>query len=81
MPTPGPGALTDDAAVRGWVIEVRERLRELSEQGHGRWHVFFYGPQTAAVLLGHSWNRMPRAQLWDDLGPGRGYTPAFVIEG
>lgn len=53
----------------------------LSEQGHDRWHVFFYGPRTAAVLLGHSWNRMPPTQLWDDLGPARGYTPAFVIEG
>jgi hypothetical protein len=81
LPAVGPGALADDHAVRGWVIEVREELRELSEQEHDRWHLFFYGPQTAAVLLGHSWNRMPSTQLWDDLGPGRGYTAAFVIAG
>ena len=79
--TLGTGALADDDTVRGWVAEAREQLRQLSEQGHDRWHVFFYGPRTAAVLLGHSWNRMPPTQLWDDLGPARGYTRAFVIEG
>jgi hypothetical protein len=39
------------------------------------------GPQTAAALLGHVWNGMPPTQLWEHLGVGRGYTPAFVIPG
>lgn len=75
LPTLRPGALPDNAPMRGWVVEVREQLRELSEHGQDRWHLFFYGPQTAAGLLGPSWNRMPRTQLWDDLGPGRATRP------
>lgn len=38
------------------------------------------GPQTAAALLGHFWNGMP-TQAWEQLGVGRGCTPAFVIPG
>jgi hypothetical protein len=76
---PSREALTDADDVRGWVQAVTNRLRALVEGGAPRLHLFFYGPRTAATLLGHSWNRMPATQLWDDLGPGRGYTPAFVI--
>ena len=77
--TPNRQALTDDDDVRGWVQAVTGRLRSLAEEGAPRLHIFLYGPRTAAALLGHSWNRMPATELWDDLGPGRGYTPAFSL--
>ena len=33
------------------------------------------------MLLGNLWNRTPTTQLYDDLGPGRGYTPTFPLPG
>jgi hypothetical protein len=81
VPRTGTDALADGSAVRGRVAEVRDLLRDLAEEGRAKFHVFMFGPQTAAVLLGHGWNRMPPTQLWDDLGPSRGYTPAFLIPG
>ncbi len=81
VPQLGTNALATPQAMRGWVQEVRDMLRDLAEEGWPRIHLFMFGPQVAAALLGHSWNRMPPTQLWDDLGPGRGYLPAFVIPG
>jgi hypothetical protein len=34
-----------------------------------------------SLMIGHLWNRMPETQLYDDLGPGKGYTPTFRISG
>lgn len=79
LPTVARDALADSAAVRGWAETVTDELRALAEDNWPRIHLFFYGPRAAAVLLGHHWNRMPPTQLWDDLGPGLGYTPAFAI--
>jgi hypothetical protein len=77
--SPDRDALADPVDVRGWAHAVTRELRALVEEGNPRLHLFLYGPRTAAVLLGNAWNRMPPTQLWDDLGPGRGYTPAFTI--
>lgn len=79
VPNPGRDALGDPADVLGWTQAVTHELRTLAEEGHPRLHLFLHGPRTAAVLLGNAWNRMPPTQLWDDLGPGRGYTPTFTI--
>jgi ribosome biogenesis SPOUT family RNA methylase Rps3 len=79
VPDPGRDALGDPADVLGWADAVTYELRTLADEGHHRLHLFLYGPRTAAVLLGNAWNRMPPTQLWDDLGPGHGYTPAFTI--
>jgi hypothetical protein len=79
VPDPGRDALGEPADVLGWAHAVTRELRALVEEGQPRLHLFMYGPRTAAVLLGNAWNRMPPTQLWDDLGPGRGYTPAFTI--
>lgn len=79
VPNPGRDALGDPADVLGWTQAVTHELRILAEEGHPRLHLFLHGPRTAAVLLGNAWNRMPPTQLWDDLGPGRGYTPTFTI--
>jgi hypothetical protein len=76
---PGRDALADPAEILGWAQAATDHLRALADEGWPRLHVFFYGPRTAAVLLGHSWNRMPPTQLWDDLGPGSGYAPAFRL--
>lgn len=79
VPEPARDALANPAEVRGWTAAVTDLLRAVADGGWPRLHIFFYGPRSAAVLLGHRWNRMPPTQLWDDLGPGRGYTPAFAL--
>ncbi len=76
---PARDALSGPDEVRGWAAEVTDQLRALADGGWPLLHLFFYGPRTAAVLLGHRWNRMLPTQLWDDLGPGRGYTAAFAL--
>jgi ribosome biogenesis SPOUT family RNA methylase Rps3 len=76
---PGRDALADPAEILGWAQAATDQLRALADEGWPRLHLFFYGPRTAAVLLGHAWNRMPPTQLWEDLGAGRGYTPAFTV--
>jgi hypothetical protein len=79
IPEPGRTALEHPADVRGWASAVTDHLRVLAEDGWPLLHLFFYGPRTAGVLLGHRWNRMIPTQLWDDLGPGHGYTAAFSL--
>lgn len=44
-------------------------------------HLFMAGPLGLSLLLGHVWNRMPTTQLYDDLGPGRGYASTFRLAG
>lgn len=79
VPDPSRDALEAPVDMLGWAQAVTHELRTLAEDGHPRLHLFLYGPRAAAVLLGNAWNRMPPTQLWDDLGPGRGYTSAFTI--
>ena len=77
----GPEALQSAAHARGWARAAFDELRQLTRQHSGRLHLFIYGPLGGAVLLGNLWNRMPETQLYDDLGPGRGYAPTFVLAG
>lgn len=79
VPDPARDALAGSNDVRGWAEAVTTQLRALTDLGAPRLHLFLYAPRTAATLLGHKWNRMPATQLWDDLGPGHGYTAAFTI--
>lgn len=70
----GPGhAVAVALAVRD---EVRRRARATGAQ---RLHLFLACPGGLALLLGHWWNRVPTTQLYEDLGAGRGYTPAFLL--
>jgi hypothetical protein len=78
---PGPDVLQSAAHARGWARATFDELRRLTRRHHGTLHLFIYGPLGGAVLLGNLWNRMPETQLYDDLGPGRGYTPTFLLAG
>jgi hypothetical protein len=81
FPKPGTDPLADGDAVRGWAAEVRDPTPDAAEAGWPRIHLFFAGPQTAAVLLGHFWNVPPPTQISEHLGAGRGYLPVCVIPG
>jgi SMODS-associated and fused to various effectors sensor domain len=42
-------------------------------------HLFQAAPLGLAVLLGHTWNRMPETIVYEDMGAGRGYAPTFRL--
>ena len=75
---PGRDALTPENAPE-WAEATIAEIKRAS-RGHGKIHLFLYGPGQAALLLGHAWNRLPTVQVYEDLGPGgRDYTPTFLI--
>jgi hypothetical protein len=82
-PSTGTGrqALQSAAHARGWARATFDELRSLTRRNNGTLHLFLFAPLGGAVLLGNLWNRMPATQLYDDLGPGRGYTPTFLLAG
>ena len=68
------------AQARSWAYEVRDSIRRLvQEYGPKRVHLFLAGPHGAMLLLGHVWDRMPPTQLYEDLGPTKGYSPSYLI--
>lgn len=82
FPASGPSnyAFTSAADVRGWARAVIGALRESwPETQPERVHIFQWNSLFGSLLLGRIWNRMPETVLYDDLGPGAGYTPTFVV--
>ncbi|MFE9748314.1 SAVED domain-containing protein [Saccharothrix saharensis] len=60
--------------------EVRNIVRaELERRPALRIHLFLAGPGGLALLLGHRWNRLAPTTVYEHLGPGRGYVPAFDV--
>jgi SMODS-associated and fused to various effectors sensor domain len=82
--TPAAGAGNQAIAGPGHAVAValavRDEVRRLARAtGAQRLHLFLACPGGLALLLGHWWNRVPTTQLYEDLGAGRGYTPAFLL--
>ena len=63
----------------GLAASISKALREDTRTRREGVHVFQAGPLALAVMVGYLWNRMPMAQLYEDLGPGTGYEPTFSI--
>ena len=73
-------AIGDAAEARGWADKTRDSIRHLvQEYKPSQIHLFLAGPHGAMLLLGHLWNRMPRTQIYEDLGPTKGYVPSYLI--
>jgi hypothetical protein len=73
-------AIATAAQARDWAYGVRDAIRGIvRERGVSRIHLFLATPAGAALLLGHLWDRMPFTQLYEDLGPLRGYAPSFLL--
>jgi len=49
------------------------------EHNARRLHLFLAVPHGLGLLLGHLWDRMPPTLLYEDLGAGNAYQPAFLI--
>lgn len=83
-----PAAGADDQAVANagqavaYAQQIRDLVRRQLDRGPGaeRVHLFLAGPGGLALLLGHRWNRIRPTVVYEHLGPGRGYTPAFTID-
>lgn len=84
--TPAEGA--HDQVVRGpgEAVAYAQLIRDVVRAGlerrpdAERVHLFLAGPGGLALLLGHRWNRIRPTTVYEHLGPGRGYTPAFTVD-
>ncbi len=73
-------AIHSAAEARCWAYGVRDSIRRLvQEYRPKRIHLFLAGPHGAILMLGHLWDRMPVTQLYEDMGPGEGYSPSYLI--
>ena len=73
-------SIRNDADARKWAYEVRDSIRRLVQKYRpNRIHLFLAGPHGAMLLLGHLWDRMLVTQLYEDLGPTKGYSPSYLI--
>jgi SMODS-associated and fused to various effectors sensor domain len=76
----GNQAITGPGHAVAVALAVRDEVRRLARgTGAQRLHLFLACPGGLALLLGHWWNRVPTTQLYEDLGAGRGYAPAFLL--
>lgn len=83
-----PAAGADDQSIAGaeqavtYAETIRNLVRgELDQQpGVECIHLFLAGPGGLALLLGHRWNRTRPTIVYEHLGVGRGYTPAFTVD-
>lgn len=83
-----PAAGVDDQAVAsaGQAVAYAQQIRDLvrgqldRRSEAERIHLFLAGPAGLALLLGSRWNRIRPTVVYEHLGTGRGYTPAFTID-
>ncbi|MBK6872812.1 MAG: SAVED domain-containing protein [Kineosporiaceae bacterium] len=82
-----PGNMPHDASIAGsghaalYAQQVRQIIRQelTSNPAVDVIHLFLAGPGGLALLLGHRWNRLRPTIVYEHLGDGLGYTPAFSI--
>jgi hypothetical protein len=81
-----PAAGDHDQSVEGpgqavaFAQDLRNQVRaELERQPVSRIHLFQAAPGALALLTGHRWNRVAPTLVYEDLGAGHGYMPAFQI--
>ena len=73
-------AIDGAAGARGWAYNVRDAIRRLvQEHRTSQIHLFLAGPSGAILLLGHLWDSMPCTQIYEYLGPVKGYAPSYFI--
>ncbi len=72
--------ITSSAHATAAAVGIRDLVRQLvREHGARRLHLFLAAPHGLVLLLGHLWDRMPPTQLYEDLGVGNAYQPAFLV--
>ena len=83
---PGDGPNDEAVSGAGHAVgiagEVRRTLRAhlAGAASIERIHLFLVGPNGLAMMLGHRWNGLRPTVVYEHLGPGRGYVPAFKVD-
>jgi len=80
VPSPGQNALAGPAAARRISEQIKTALLNAAEETtttHIR--LFLACPKPIPLLLGTQWHRLTPVTVYEDLGPGRGYQPAFTV--
>jgi hypothetical protein len=82
---PADGAHDQSVAGPGEAVAYAQALRnavrrDLERAPATRVHLFLAGPGGLALLLGHRWNRVAPTTVYEDLGAGNGYLPAFKVD-
>lgn len=82
--TPDGGAHDQSVLGPGHAVALAQQLRDrvrahLDEWPCARIHLFLAAPAGLALVTGHRWNRVAPTIVYEDLGPGAGYTPAFTV--
>lgn len=84
-PAAGPDDQVIDSpgAAVALAVHIRDQARAAVtvEASVGRVHLFLAGPGGLALLLGHRWSRIRETVVYEHLGAGKGYTPAFTVAG
>jgi hypothetical protein len=84
--TPTTGCDDDAVATGGHGVALAEKIRNLvrgaiiDHTAASHIHLFLAGPGGLALLLGHRWNRLRPTTVYEHLGVGKGYQPAFTID-
>lgn len=84
--SPAGGAKRDSVRGSSHAISLAVQIKRaiwtaLGAAPASKIHLFVACPAGLSMMIGHVWNRMPTTQTYEDLGPGLGYTPAFLIAG
>lgn len=81
-PAPGPRAVSGKAEAARIVDELRTAVMSALESGGvQRVHLFMSAPRMLALFAGHRWHRLKSVTVYEDLGVGEGYQPAFTTPG
>jgi hypothetical protein len=83
--TPAEGAHDQVVSGPGQAVAYAQQFRQAARAAVSarpdtqKVHLFLAGPGGFALLLGHRWNRVRPTLVYEHLGTGRGYAPAFEI--
>ncbi len=79
VPAPGQHAVAGPAEAARLVDDVRARIAgAVRAGGHDRVHLYFASPRILPLMLGHRWNGLCVAVVYEDLVAG-GYAAAFEV--
>lgn len=84
--TPSAGCHDNAIATGGHCVALAEQIRNkvrtaiIQHSDTSHIHLFLAGPGGLALLLGHRWNRLRPTTVYEHIGIGMGYQPAFTID-
>lgn len=79
--TPPDGSGNHAVASGGHAVTYAQSIRDFvrDKAGSRTTHLYMAAPAGLALLAGHFWNHTPPTQLYEPIGSGLGYEPAFLI--